>query len=214
MLPALFGLVNRLSFWSLEHASKFSNGTSTSTETISNKDFLRDSMANTAFYFATVLVTLTFTELGKASFATTRPQLLSNRNSTISSNGNSKEGTITSAQIKGWKRRYGELVSSLKSKHSFPSGDCAQAMNLCIFLSRYVPAIHYSIVVGVLPIALRDMFLFGIFLPGVAFARVFYGCHWIEDCIGGILLSLVLHLLLIPMVGVKVLDFFNHVHLK
>ena len=96
----------------------------------------------------------------------------------------------------GWRRRYGKLVASLKSKHSFPSGDCAQAMNLCMFLWRYVPGDHLMTVMGNdIPL---DMLLFGIFLPGVAFARVFYRCHWIEDCIGGVLLSWTLHWILMP----------------
>lgn len=47
----------------------------------------------------------------------------------------------------------------------------------------------------------RDAFLFGIFLPGVAFARVYYRCHWIEDCLGGIFMSWVLHNTIIPIVA-------------
>jgi len=133
-------------------------------------------IVNTSLYLYSVLITLIFTEIGKASFATTRPVIPT-------------DGGYNSQQ---WTRRYGKLVASLKSKHSFPSGDSAQAMNLCIFLFKYVPLgrVHGN----ALPITLM---LFGIFLPGVAFARVFYRCHWIEDCIGGIALSYILHQILI-----------------
>jgi len=139
---------------------------------------------NTIFYILTVIITLLFTEISKASFATTRPS--------IPSQGQ---------QQQQWKRRYGKLIASLKSKHSFPSGDCAQAMNVCMFLYRYVPLgrIHGN----ALPITL---FLFGVYLPGVAFARVFYRCHWIEDCIGGILLSWILHFTLIPTIANKIIQ--------
>ena len=126
-------------------------------------------LINTALYIVSVLITLAFTEMGKASFATTRPEI--------------PPGGYNNSHL--WRRRYGKLIASLKSKHSFPSGDCAQAMNLCMFLLRYVPSgtiIQHGIAI--------NMFLFGIFLPGVAFARVFYRCHWMEDCLGGILLSI------------------------
>ena len=137
---------------------------------------------NTIFYILTVIITLAFTELSKASFATTRP-------------------SIPSEQQQQWKRRYGKLIASLKSKHSFPSGDCAQAMNVCMFLYRYVPLgrMHVNAL-------LITLFLFGVYLPGVAFARVFYRCHWIEDCIGGILLSYILHLTLIPTIANKIIQ--------
>mmetsp|Transcript_29583 Transcript_29583/g.62747 ORF Transcript_29583/g.62747 Transcript_29583/m.62747 type:complete len:254 (+) Transcript_29583:85-846(+) len=139
-------------------------------------------VVNTAFYLTSVLITLAFTEIGKASFATTRPLL-------------PPDGYTTNDT---WKRRYGKLVASLKSKHSFPSGDSAQAMNLCMFLWRYVPVDTISDGISL------NLLLFGIFLPGVAFARVFYRCHWIEDCIGGILLSWVLHLALMPAIATKI----------
>lgn len=121
------------------------------------------------FYLASVLITLIFTELGKASFATTRPEKL-----------------LLRKEVQPEDRRYGSLVSSLKSKHSFPSGDCAQAMNVSLFLYRYTPV---STKVGLAS-----------FVVGVCFARIFYRCHWIEDCLGGVLLSFLLHHLLIPLV--------------
>jgi len=139
-------------------------------------------VVNTLLYISTVIITLLFTEISKASFATTRP-------------------SIPSQGQQQWKRRYGKLIASLKSKHSFPSGDCAQAMNVCMFLYRYVPLgrMHGN----ALPIT---HLLFGVYLPGVAFARVFYKCHWIEDCIGGILLSYTLHLTLIPTIANKIIQ--------
>lgn len=154
---------------------------------LQSKSIRNASLANTAFYFASVLVTLAFTELGKASFATTRPAspIKSISNQTGNNNGQPK-----------WIRRYGTLVSSLKSKHSFPSGDCAQAMNLCMFLYTYIP-VESSI---------RDTLLLGLFLPGVAFARVFYWCHWIEDTMGGVVLAALLHWLIVPIVGQKIIN--------
>lgn len=144
-------------------------------------------IVNTALYLASVLITLAFTEMGKASFASTRPSL-------------PQEGYNNIHATTQWKRRYGKLVGSLKSKHSFPSGDSAQAMNLCMFLWRYVPVEEVMTNMGVASIPINAL-LFGIFVPGVAFARVFYRCHWIEDCIGGIFLSLVLHFALIPTIS-------------
>ena len=135
---------------------------------------------NAATYLVSVLITLICTEIGKASFATTRPKP-------------PEDGYDTNE----WKRRYGKMVASLKSKHSFPSGDSAQAMNLCMFICTYV-------CIGSDKTSLVNVLLFGVFLPGVAFARVFYRCHWIEDCIGGILLSFVLHLTLIPAITERI----------
>ena len=116
---------------------------------------------NVELYVTSVLVTLLSTEIFKGSFATTRPRATSVNFTT---------------------RRYGMLVTSLKSKHSFPSGDVAQAMNLCMFMARFITVEQQT-----------KLMLFGLFLPGVAFARVFYRCHWIEDCVGGICLSWLLH---------------------
>jgi membrane-associated phospholipid phosphatase len=158
----------------------------------------KGALVNTAFYFASVLVTLVFTELGKASFATTRPQSPM-RNNRIKGNQNGNSNLNNNAQQYAGKRRYGSLASSLKSKHSFPSGDCAQAMNLCMFLYRFVPV--PSPRTTLLSHSIRDYLMFGLFIPGVAFARVFYWCHWIEDCIGGALLAILLHWLLIPTIG-------------
>jgi hypothetical protein len=63
-------------------------------------------------------------------------------------------------------------------------------MNLCMILWTYVS-----------PPPIVDAVLFGMFLPGVAFARVYYRCHWIEDCLGGMLLSWVLHRTIIPFIA-------------
>mmetsp|Transcript_10331 Transcript_10331/g.14500 ORF Transcript_10331/g.14500 Transcript_10331/m.14500 type:complete len:261 (-) Transcript_10331:66-848(-) len=148
----------------------------------------------TIFYLSSVLLVLIFTEISKSSFATTRPEKLL-----------VAEGTKHNLSL--FLRRYGSLVSSLKSKHSFPSGDCAQAANVCLFLYRYVPVVSFLSSTTTTTQTnddgggveqLRDIFLFGLFLPGVCFARVFYRCHWIEDCFGGIILSSILHWLLIP----------------
>ena len=154
------------------------------TELLSSFKLEYAALVNTALYLSSVLITLIFTEIGKASFATSRPVIPT-------------DGGYNSQQ---WTRRYGKLVASLKSKHSFPSGDSAQAMNLCMFLFRYVPLgrVHGN----ALPITLM---LFGTFLPGVAFARVFYRCHWIEDCIGGIALSYILHQILIPALATTIM---------
>ena len=161
---------------------------------------------NMIFYLGTVLVTLVFTELGKASFATTRPKIPSTGYSTIlheQSNGDNDNNYCSTIK---WKRRFGSIVASLKSKHSFPSGDSAQAMNLCLFFLRYIPTTTNSLTSGQHTIPLRDIFLFMIFLPGVAFARVFYLCHWIEDCIGGFSLSLLIHWLVIPVIREYLVD--------
>jgi membrane-associated phospholipid phosphatase len=139
----------------------------------------RRSLFATVFYLCTVLVTLLATETCKALFSATRPeQILGDE--------------FRASRL----RRYRTQVSSLKSKHSFPSGDCAQATNLCFFLYHYLT-----------PSLLNDngriwviWAAFGMFLPGVCFARVFYHCHWIEDCIGGIVLSSLLHWLILPNV--------------
>lgn len=153
---------------------------------------------NTALYLVSVVITLIFTEIGKASFATTRPK--------------------PPTDSKEWRRRYGKLVASLKSKHSFPSGDSAQAMNLCMFVWRYVPVDYFGYVIlktlignaGIPIDIVMAYLLFGIFLPGVAFARVFYRCHWIEDCMGGIALSWILHWVVLPAISKKItqLDLF------
>jgi hypothetical protein len=71
----------------------------------------------TLFYLSTVLVTLLATETCMALISATRPERI-----------------LGDAYRVSRLRRYGTLVSSLKSKHSFPSGDCAQAANLCFVL--------------------------------------------------------------------------------
>ena len=166
-----------------------------SNEYISKNDGLRYyhghmALNNAVLYVASVLITLLVTEICKAIFATTRP---------------SKPQSSSSSQYHN-RRKYEHLITSLKSKHSFPSGDTAQAMNLCMILSRYVipsSCDSSSSTAGVsmsLINSIMKVFLFGIFLPGVAFARVYYRCHWIEDCLGGMLLSLLLHSTLIPII--------------
>jgi hypothetical protein len=168
-------------------------------------------------YVTSALITLAFAEIGKASFATTRPlQESDGRNDDDCDGDDADRGRDVRRR-----RRYGALVGSLKSKHSFPSGDCAQAMNLCMILCRYVPDVvvpSSPTIASTATVVLddeygrgdawwwwsslgRDAFLFGIFLPGVAFARVYYRCHWIEDCLGGILMSWALHNTVIPIVA-------------
>ena len=143
---------------------------------------------NAVLYVVSVLTTLLVTEICKAIFATTRPSK-----------------PQSSSQYYN-RRKYEHLITSLKSKHSFPSGDTAQAMNLCMILCRYVipsscDSSSSTAAVGMPLInSIMNVFLFGMFLPGVAFARVYYRCHWIEDCLGGMLLSLILHSTLIPII--------------
>lgn len=158
---------------------------------------------NTVLYLISVFLTLAFTELGKAFFSTSRPQ--------------------PSLEEKGvWSipRKYEKLVASLKSKHSFPSGDCAQAMNFCMMVCKYVMTTASGTTTSALSSSdsrihemtnwndnntithhLINMFLFGIFLPSVAFARIYFRCHWIEDCIGGVALSWALHTTIIPEIA-------------
>lgn len=208
MFPWWLGLIHALSRYSLE------NGPSTTYEAshmfwrrwrefLQSIDIEKATWVNTAFYFASVLLTLVFTELGKATFATTRPQspIGSTR---IKSNQNGDSNTNNNSQQHTWTRRYGSLVSSLKSKHSFPSGDCAQAMNLCLFLYRCIPVTSPK--TTLMSHLIRDCLLFGLFVPGVAFARVFYWCHWIEDCMGGASLAILLHSWLIPTIGEKIIQ--------
>ena len=143
------------------------------------------------FYLASAIVTLIGTEVCKATFQATRPEALLSkefRNSKI--------------------RRYGTLVASLKSKHSFPSGDSAQAFNLVLFCHKYIllPLVHNtnantSTTTSTLQQFAINSLLFGIFYPGVAFARIFYHCHWIEDCLGGALLAFLLHRAIIPLIS-------------
>jgi membrane-associated phospholipid phosphatase len=186
MFPVWLGLIHVMSIRSLQSTVV---GDSSDIFAMRWRRFLQShtigdaALVNTLFYFVSVLVTLVVTELGKASFATTRP--VSPQIDT--QNGKTNKGSQ-------WIRIYGKLVQSLKSKHSFPSGDSAQAMNLCLFLYTYIPES-----------SIRDLIVCGVFLPGVAFARVFYWCHWIEDCIGGFALATFLHWFLIPTIGDKVL---------
>jgi len=203
MVPFWLGLVNVLTSTGLSDtaAAKFS-GTAINEQwgkMLLTIDSNKRGHVNMMFYLSTVLVTLLFTELGKASFATTRPKIPSTGYATIMS-ADDKNNSIK------WKRRFGSLVASLKSKHSFPSGDSSQAMNLCLFFLRYVPTTSKVITLENHTFSVRDIALFSMFLPGVVFARVFYLCHWIEDCIGGVSLSLLIHKLIIPIVRENLVD--------
>lgn len=197
MVPLWLGLVNVLTRTGLsENAAANFSGTMANEKWgkfLLTVDSNKRGHVNMAFYLASVLMTLLFTELGKASFATTRPKIPATGYATIM-NSDDDNNSIK------WKRRFGSLVASLKSKHSFPSGDSAQAMNLCLFFLRYVPITSTSsatvISLGSHAIHVRDIALFSLFLPGVVFARVFYLCHWIEDCLGGVSLSLLIHWLI------------------
>ncbi|KAK1746508.1 hypothetical protein QTG54_003115 [Skeletonema marinoi] len=208
MVPLWLGLVNVLTRTGLSDnaAVKFSGTTINEQwgKTLLTIDSSKRGLLNMTFYLATVLVTLLFTELGKASFATTRPKIPTTGYATILN----KNDDDNNNPIK-WKRRFGSLVASLKSKHSFPSGDSSQAMNLCLFFLRYVPTTSTSaafVTFGSHAIPMRDVALFSLFLPGVVFARVFYLCHWIEDCIGGVSLSLLIHWLIIPILRENIVD--------
>ena len=141
MFPFWLVLVHRLSFWGLRHVAEANHETGN----IVNKwwdavssTYEHAAILNTVFYFVSVLITLVFTELSKASFATRRPLMPTSGPKTMKNEDVDKSRNEIARNIE-WKRRYGALVTSLKSKHSFPSGDCAQAMNVCIFLWRYVP---------------------------------------------------------------------------
>ena len=145
------------------------------------------------FYLATVLVTLIATELCKASFRATRPESILSKD-------------FLSSKV----RRYGSLVASLKSKHSFPSGDSAQAANAVMWLSCYaMPSWTMRnsnfIMKATTALTIRCL-AFGVFYPGVVFARIFYHCHWIEDCLGGAVLAGVLNATIMPLVSDTVWD--------
>lgn len=156
MFPTWPVLVHKLTTWRVSSGHSLDDGAGHLA--VPGSDAAR---INVELYVASVLVTLLSTEVCKGAFATTRPR---------------------AASVNFTTRRYGRLVASLKSKHSFPSGDVAQAMNLCMFMARFVAVEQQT-----------KLMLFGLFLPGVAFARVFYRCHWIEDCVGGVCLSWMLH---------------------
>lgn len=135
------------------------------------------------FFLSTVLVTLIGTEACKFSFRATRPE------------------AVLSPEFRQSKlRRFGALVASLKSKHSFPSGDSAQAQNSVLFWYFYVAPLWQQKLDDTTMILLH-IFAFGVFYPGVAFARVFYHCHWIEDTLAGAVLSVILHRSIMPMVS-------------
>ena len=82
------------------------------------------------------------------------------------------------------RKRHFTWPTKLKSRHSFPSGDAAQAANLTFFLLLRpvgMPSVLKLILVAQL-------------WPGVAFARVFYLCHFIEDTIAGLLVGFVVQI--------------------
>ena len=146
------------------------------------------------FYLSTVLVTLVATELCKASFRASRPESILSKD-------------FLSSKV----RRYGSLVASLKSKHSFPSGDSAQAANAVLWLSCYaIPSWamknNSNIIINATTAFAIRCFAFGVFYPGVAFARIFYHCHWIEDCLGGAVLAGFLHATIMPLLADTVWD--------
>jgi membrane-associated phospholipid phosphatase len=209
MFPLWLSLMYKLSLCSLRNSAVTTDQLSEFAlkwRKYSQSNMERAAIINTAVYFMSVLITLAITEVCKASFATTRPQSrILQDGSTCKQNHETNHGKRPQGI-----RRYGSLVSSLKSKHSFPSGDCAQATNLCMFLFRFVPASTLIQPSGNAPMLffnpIRDYLIFGVFLPGVAFARVFYWCHWVEDCIGGIILVLLLHWFLIPVMGEKLIE--------
>jgi hypothetical protein len=85
-------------------------------------------------------------------------------------------------------------------------------MNLCMMLWMYVPPPTLNddadgdggMDGGGMLQFWRNVVLFGMLLPGVAFARVYYRCHWIEDCLGGMLLSCVIHRTIIPVIATRI----------
>jgi hypothetical protein len=108
------------------------------------------------FYFASVLVALAFTELGKPSFATTRPASPMK----AINDQNAKRAT--------WIQRYGPLVQSLKSKVSkWRFGTSYESLH--VFVEICSCAMIYT----------RQVLLGLFFVPWAAFAKVFYWCHWI-----------------------------------
>jgi len=170
MFPLWPALIYGMTYWCLsspESLIKYDHGIIQSLNTNYKNRPEIGALLNTGLYVVSVVITLVFTEISKRWFASTRP----------------------SPPTPEILRRYGRLVASLKSKHSFPSGDVAQAVNLCMFISKHVP-------VGK-PL---KILLFGLFVPGVAFARVFYRCHWIEDTVGAMALSYALHKVMIPFI--------------
>eukprot|EP00984_Skeletonema_dohrnii_P001730 scaffold577_cov101-Skeletonema_dohrnii-CCMP3373.AAC.2 len=183
MVPLWLGLVNVLTRTGLSDntVAKFSGTTINEQwgKLLLTIDSSKRGHMNMTFYLATVLVTLIFTELGKASFATTRPKIPTTGYATILNADNADDDNNNPIK---WKRRFGSLVASLKSKHSFPSGDSSQATNLCLFFLRYVPTTSTSatmIHLGSHAIPMRDVALFSLFLPGVVVARQFGWRYWV-----------------------------------
>ncbi|CAD7942508.1 unnamed protein product [Amoebophrya sp. A120] len=123
------------------------------------------------WYMLTSLVTLIVTECLKFSFRSPRPDYNWYVGGAGSSSG--KRSPIASLASSGWRRHF-KFPNLYKSKYSFPSGDTTQAANfgffLCVF-GGYVSGMY-------------------LLLPMVAFARVFYVCHWIEDTIAGSIVGL------------------------
>eukprot|EP00392_Amoebophrya_sp_AT5.2_P017567 g17944.t1 len=118
------------------------------------------------WYILTALMTLLVTEILKFCFRSPRPDY--NFYATQCSSPASQH--LKRHQY--WRRHF-KFPNLYKSRYSFPSGDTAQAANFGLFMfvfGGYVSGMY-------------------VLLPLVAFARVFYVCHWIEDTIGGCLLG-------------------------
>eukprot|EP00391_Amoebophrya_sp_Ameob2_P002046 CAMPEP_0179002038 /NCGR_PEP_ID=MMETSP0795-20121207/11746_1 /TAXON_ID=88552 /ORGANISM="Amoebophrya sp., Strain Ameob2" /LENGTH=398 /DNA_ID=CAMNT_0020695583 /DNA_START=87 /DNA_END=1284 /DNA_ORIENTATION=- len=119
------------------------------------------------WYILTALMTLLVTEILKFCFRSPRPDY----------NSYATQCSLLAPRQPLKRRQYwGRHFKSpnlYHTRYAFPSGDTAQAANFGLF-----------------------MFVFGgyvsgicVLLPLVAFARVFYVCHWIEDTIGGCLVG-------------------------
>ena len=84
-------------------------------------------------------------------------------------------------------------------------------MNLCMMLRMHVPPPTLDddargkggTYGGTLQFG-RNVVLLGILPPGVAFAQVYYRCHWIEDCLGGMMLLCVLHWIIVPVIAKRI----------
>lgn len=83
-----------------------------------------------------------------------------------------------------WQRHF-RFPNQYKSEYSFPSGDTAQAGNFALFLFFFFSARWALCTI----------------LPGVAFARVFYVCHWWEDTLMGLVLGFLVQICLFMVVG-------------
>eukprot|EP00392_Amoebophrya_sp_AT5.2_P010230 g10283.t1 len=155
-----------------EHAEpRASNFTSINSQAYSLRPLLRglDVLQGRFYrwYILTALMTLPVTEILKFCFRSPRPDY----------NFYATQCSLLAPRQPLKRRQYwGRHFKSpnlYHTRYAFPSGDTAQAANFGLF-----------------------MFVFGgyvsgicVLLPLVAFARVFYVCHWIEDTIGGCLVG-------------------------